>query len=90
VSSRLGSLAYTRYLFAAQFRRLAAKRGKKRAIIAAAHSLLAVIYTLLKQGKGYLKLGAGYFDRLHVDDFKRYLVRNLQAQGYKVTLEAVA
>jgi hypothetical protein len=47
--------------FTAQFRRLAAKRGKKRAIIAVAHSLLVVIYTMLKQGKGYLELGADYF-----------------------------
>jgi transposase len=76
--------------FAAQFRRLAAKRGKKRAIIAVAHSLLVVIYTMLKQGKGYLELGADYFEKLHAGDFKRYLVRKLEAQGYKVTLEAAA
>src|SRR5882762_505019 len=76
--------------FAAQFRRLAAKRGKKRAIIAVAHSLLVVIYTMLKQGKGYLELGADYFEKLHADDFKRYLVRKLEAQGYTVTLETAA
>jgi transposase len=76
--------------FAAQFRRLAAKRGKKRAIIAVAHSMLVVIYTMLKQGKGYQELGVDYFERLHADDFKRYLVRKLEAQGYKVTLETAA
>jgi hypothetical protein len=31
-----------------------------------------------------------YFEKLHVDDFKRYLVRKLEAQGYKVTLETAA
>jgi len=83
--------SHTRHTyFAAQFRRLAAKRGKKRAIIAVAHSLLVVIYTMLKQGKGYLELGADYFEKLHADDFKRYLVRKLEAQGYKVTLETAA
>ena len=45
---------------------------------------------MLKQGKSYLELGADYFERLRADYFKKYLVRKLEAQGYKVTLEAAA
>jgi transposase len=73
--------------FSAQFRRLAAKRGAKRAVIAVAHSMLTAIHVMLKQGKKYQELGADYFEKLHSEDFKRYLVRKLEAQGYKVSLE---
>lgn len=76
--------------FSAQFRRLAAKRGAKRAVVAVAHSMLTAIYVMLKQGKSYQELGADYFEKLHAEDFKRYLVRKLEAQGYKVTLDAAA
>jgi hypothetical protein len=47
--------------FQAQYRRLAARRGKKRAIMAVAHSLLVVIYHILKTGSTYQDLGADYF-----------------------------
>jgi transposase len=76
--------------FSAQFRRLAAKRGSKRAVVAVAHSILGAIYVMLKQGKSYQELGVDYFEKLHAEDFKRYLVRKLEAQGYKVTLDATA
>jgi len=72
----------------AQFRRLAAKRGRKRAIIAVAHSILAIAYYLQKKRCDYRDLGSGYFDRLHADGLKRYLVRRLEALGHKVTIEA--
>jgi hypothetical protein len=45
---------------------------------------------MLKRGQGYQELGAGYFEKLQADDFKRYLVRKLEAQGYTVTLQADA
>ena len=49
--------------------------------------MLTAIYVMLKQGKKYQELGADYFEKLHSEDFKRYLVRKLEAQGYKVSLE---
>ena len=73
----------------AQFRRLAAKRGRKRAIIAVAHSILAIAYYLQKKRCDYRDLGSGYFDRLNADGLKRYLVRRLEALGHKVTIEVV-
>lgn len=72
----------------AQFRRLAAKRGRKRAIIAVAHSILTIAYYLQKQQCDYRDLGSDYFDRLNADGLKRYLVRRLEALGHKVTIEA--
>jgi transposase len=70
----------------AQFRRLAAKRGKKRAVVAVGHSLLVIIYHVLKHGLEYHDLGADYFDRLEPERLRRYLVKRLQALGYDVTL----
>lgn len=76
--------------FASQFRRLAAKRGKKRAILAVAHSLLVVVYTLLKKHCKYTELGANYFEKLHADGLKRYCLRKLEALGHRVILEPAA
>jgi transposase len=76
--------------FSAQFRRLCAKRGKKRAILAVAHSLLAVAYTLLKTGRRYQDLGADYFIKLDEKKYKRHYLRGLRKLGYKVTLEPAA
>jgi transposase len=70
----------------AQYRRLVGKRGKKRAIVAVGHSLLAIIYHVLKHGVEYKDLGQDYFDRLEPDRLRRYLVKRLQALGYDVTL----
>jgi transposase len=75
---------------AAQFRRLAGRRGKKRAAVAVAHSLLVVIFHLLKGKATYQELGADYFDRLDQDRLTRGLVRRLEQLGLKVTLEPAA
>jgi transposase len=71
---------------AAQFRRLASKRGRKRALLAVAHSLLTVIYHVLKNGVEYRDLGPDYFTRLEPERLRRYLVKRLQTLGYDVTL----
>ena len=70
-----------------QFRRLAARRGKKRAIIAVAHTIIVIGYHLQKNQSNYEDLGGNYFDRIHSDGLKRYLVKRLQQLGHKVTLE---
>jgi transposase len=72
---------------AAQFRRLAARRGRKRALVAVAHSLLGVIYHVLKEGRVYEELGGDYFDRLQGERLTRHLVKRLESLGHRVTLE---
>jgi transposase len=72
--------------FRAQYRRLAGRRGKKRALGAVAHSLLVVIYHMLKTGQPYQDLGADYFDRIDSKRLTRYHVKRLEALGYRVTL----
>jgi len=71
---------------ASQYRRLAARRGKQRALIAVAHSLLVIFYYLLKDNVEYRDLGPDYFDRLQPQRLKRSLVKRLQTLGYDVTL----
>ena len=76
--------------FGAQFRRIAKRRGEKRAILAVAHSLRTVIYHVLKHGVLYEDLGAAYFDRLAPERHARYHLRRLADLGFSVTLARAA
>jgi transposase len=71
---------------ATQYRRLAARRGKKRALLAVGHSILVIFYHVFKYHLQYHDLGADYFDRLEPERLRRYLVRRLQHLGYEVAL----
>jgi transposase len=74
--------------FGAQFRRVAKRRGDKRALIAVAHSLLTVIYHVLKDGVLYEDLGADYFDQRAPDRVARYHLRRLAELGYDVSVQS--
>jgi transposase len=71
---------------AAQFRRLASRRGKKRAIVAVGHSILVIVYHLLKDGKPYAELGTNYFDERDRAAVERRAVARLESLGYRVQL----
>jgi len=75
---------------AAQYRRLAARRGTKRAAVAVGHSILVSVYHLLRDGEPYHDLGGNYFDERDRLAVERRLVRRLEALGHKVTLEPAA
>jgi transposase len=70
----------------AQYRRLSARRGKKRALLAVGHSLLVIFYHMLKSDVEYQDLGVEYFDSLDPERLRRYLVKRLERLGYQVTL----
>lgn len=72
----------------AQYRRIAARRGKKRAIIAVAHSILVIIYHMLRDGTRHSDLGGQYFEERNHQTIVRYTVRRLNRLGYEVTLAA--
>jgi transposase len=74
---------------AEQYRRLAARRGKKRAAIAVAHSILVIAYHIIQRGTVYTDLGSDYFDRRNEQATQRRLVKRLEQLGYKVTWEVV-
>ncbi len=71
---------------AAQFRRLAARRGKKRALVALGHTLLVIVHHLLKQDVTYRELGGNFLERLEPERLTRQLVQRLEKLGHKVTL----
>jgi transposase len=72
---------------AAQYRRLAARRGAKRAAVAVAHTLLVMVYALLTQEVTYHEVGSQYFDDRDRQAVQRRLVRRLEALGYAVSLQ---
>ena len=71
----------------ALFHRLAARRGKKRAIVAVGHSILVTCYYLLTRGGTYQDLGETHFDERDRQAVVRRSVRRLQALGYAVQLQ---
>jgi transposase len=70
----------------AQYHRLARRRGKGRAILALAHSVLVILYHVLRDHRPYTDLGADYFERLDTVHLQRRYVRRLEQLGYAVTL----
>jgi transposase len=75
---------------AALYRRLAAHRGKKRALVAVANALLQVVWHLLTHRKSYKDLGGDYFERSNHQRLTQALVRRLEKLGHTVTLKSVA
>lgn len=73
----------------AQFKRLAARRGVKRAVMAVAHTMLIIGYHMLKTGRSYQELGGDYLERINKDQLQRYYMKRLQRLGLKVTVEAM-
>jgi transposase len=71
----------------AQYRRLATRRGKKRAIMAVAHSMLVMAYYMIQRQEPYREAGGDFFDRLQPEDTARRLVKRLEHLGYHVTLQ---
>jgi transposase len=72
----------------AQFRRLAALRGPKRALVALANSILTAGYYMLQRGTTYQDLGPDYFDKRNVARATSRLVKRLEALGHKVILQS--
>jgi transposase len=75
-----------------RYRRIARRRGAKRAIVAVGRSILVIVWALLADPDArFHDLGPGFYDtRSNADRAKRNHIRQLQALGYKVTLEPAA
>jgi transposase len=71
----------------AQYRRIAARRGKKRALVALGHTVLGIAYHMLKRGQPYRDLGAMYFDKVEQHRVEKRLVHRLERLGYQVILQ---
>lgn len=70
----------------ARYHKLAAIRGKKRALIAVGHSLLKSVYHVLSEGIEYRELGAIHVIKAQEQKRKTYLKKELEQLGYNVQL----
>lgn len=71
----------------ASYRRIAARRGGKKAAIAIGRSILEIAYFVLRDHVPYRELGANYYDERKQASIVRSAVKRLERLGYKVVLD---
>ncbi len=74
--------------FYAQYQRIAMRRGKKRATLAVAHSILIAIYYMIKEDKEYQDLGANFYNKFNKEKKANSYLKKLKELGYDVQLIA--
>lgn len=74
----------------ARYDRVKRNRGHKKGVVATGHQILEIAFYVMRDGVTYQELGGDYFDRKHRDRATRRHVRQLEALGYKVTLDQTA
>jgi transposase len=72
----------------ARYYRIKRHRGHKKAIVATGHQILEIAYYVLRDGVTYHELGADYFERRDRERTMKRHIKQLEALGYRVTLEA--
>jgi transposase len=72
------------------YRRIAARRGAKVAMIAVGHAILVMIYYMLSRQVSYTELGGNYFDERDRQATQRRLVHRLEKLGFQVSLQPAA
>jgi transposase len=72
------------------YQRLVARRGKKKAIVAVAHKILTIAYTLLRKRERYREPGIAYLDERRKDQLLNRMQRRIEQLGYRVSLEPIA
>ena len=84
------AVAHTKQTYlAAQYHRLARRMGRKKALVAVAHSLLVIVYHVLDRRADYRELGGDYFDRRQHQTQQQRLIKRLEKMGLRVTVEAL-
>ena len=90
VEAANGAIRKKESYFGAQYRRIAPRRGKKKAIIAVAHSLAIAIYHMLKSKNTYRELGADFFDKIHPLKVLFRLTKCIERLGYSVQVAPIS
>ena len=72
--------------YGAQYRRIAVRRGKKRALVAVAHAMAIAIYHMLKSKTPYRELGANFFDTINPVKALNRLTKRIESLGYHVSV----
>lgn len=60
--------------------------GKKRAVVAVAHSMLIAIYHMLSKGIDFHDLGSGYYNQFNKGRKANSLMKKLKELGFEVTV----
>jgi transposase len=90
----LGEIAWAasrtkRTYLSAHYKRLCRRKGKKKAIVAVAHTILVIIYHMIKHRLPYNELGDDYFNKVDKEKVKNSMIKRLEKLGYRVILQAV-
>ena len=86
--SGVGGIAYKEHLSVGTVPPSSRTKGKKRAIVAAGHTILVIVYHMLTNQQPYRDLGSDYFDRRNSEQLKRSLIRRLEGLGSQVSIES--
>jgi transposase len=90
IQAALGAIHTKGSALPARYHRVKRHRGHKKAVVAVGHQILEIAYYLMRDDVTYHELGADYFDRRHAERAVRRHVRQLEALGFRVTIENAA
>jgi len=76
--------------FSAKYKRIAARRGPMKALVAIEHAMLVAAWNMLRNGEFYRDPGADYFTRRVPAKTKARAIGQLESLGYRVTLQPLA
>lgn len=71
----------------AQYQKLARRMSKKKALVAVAHTILVIVYCVLKRRESYKEMGGDYIEHQQVEQRSKRLIRQLESLGLRVTVE---
>lgn len=87
---RLSAARTKNSYLAVKFRRIAARRGPMKAIVALEHTMLVAVWNMLDTGSYYCDLGEDHFTRLDPERAKNRAIAQLRQMGYSVTIAPLA
>lgn len=90
IEAALGAIRVKDSRLAARYRRIMRHRGHKKAVVAVAHTILVIIYHMLKDRVPYHEVGAAYLDQRDREQTTRRYVKQLERLGHRVILEPAA
>lgn len=90
IEAALGAIRVKDSRLAARYRRIMRHRGHKKAVVAVAHTILVIIYHMLKHQVPYQEVGAAYLDQRDREQATRRYVKQLERLGHRVVLEPAA
>ena len=87
VQSANSSKRHKDSFYYAQYQRIMIHRGKKRATVAVAHSILISIYYMLKYDKEYTELGAQFYNQFNTEKKIKSYIKKLHELGVDINVD---